>query len=421
MSGDPEQDYFSDGVTEDVITDLSRVSALSVVSRATAFTFKMRPASIPEIARRLQIRYVLEGSVRKSGERVRINAQLIDVATDANIWAERFDRELRDIFALQSELSAAIVAALKLRLLPEEKAALEQRSTTDPEAYKLFLMARQYSVMGSERHEPVIVRLCRRAVEIDAGYARAWALLGATLTRMYRRSAAEDDGDSAIGRALELDPKLSVAHAAKSRILGDRNMLKEALLEDELALQLDPACYEAHVSAGRNLVLERKHAEALAHFEKATELVETDFFAAAMTIQCYQGKGDEAGAKAAARRAMARIERVIAAEPDHGSAMGHGAGVLAVLGEVERAKEWAARAVLLDPDNTNLRYNLACAMAVAGEQDDAIDMLDALYSSGNVRLEAVRWAEHDNDLDAVRANPRFQDVMTRAKTRLSQK
>jgi adenylate cyclase len=419
MTGDPEQEYFSDGITEDLITDLSNVSALAVVSRATAFAFKNRSAPVPEIARRLNVRYLLEGSVRKSGDRVRINAQLIDAAGDVNIWAQRFDRELKDIFALQAEMSAAIIDALKLQLLPSEKRALEQRSTENPEAYKLLLMARQYSVSGSERHELIIERLCRKAVELDPNYAQAWTLLGATLTRMYRRGAGADDGFDAVARALELEPALAVAHAARSRILGDRGLLQEAQAEDLMALRLGPESYEAHLSAGRNFVLARNYAEAREHFEKAAALVETDYAAAALAIQCYQGLGDGEGAKAAARRALARIERVIAAEPDHGSAMGHGAGILALLGERERAKEWAARALLLDPENSNLRYNLACAMAQAGEHDAAIDMLDDLYSSGNARMESLRWANHDNDLDPLRNLPRFQAVMERARTKLS--
>ena len=177
MSGDPEQEYFSDGITEDIITDLSKVSALAVVSRNTAFTFKAKHIDVAQVARQMKVSHVLEGSVRKSGNRVRITAQLIDGATDSHLWAERFDRNLDDIFALQDEIAEAVVKALKLQLLPAEKQAIEQRSTTNPEAYKLYLMARQYNATGNSRHRDITVRLCQRAVEIDPEYARAWALL----------------------------------------------------------------------------------------------------------------------------------------------------------------------------------------------------------------------------------------------------
>ena len=149
MSGDPEQEYFSDGISEDIITDLSKVSALWVAARNTAFTFKGKHVDVPQVARQLKVSHVLEGSVRKAGGRVRITAQLIDGATGGHVWAERYDRDLNDIFALQDEISQAIVAALKLKLLPEEKKAIEQRGTTDPEAYKLYLMARQYNITGN--------------------------------------------------------------------------------------------------------------------------------------------------------------------------------------------------------------------------------------------------------------------------------
>src|SRR6266487_2871874 len=180
MSGDPEQEYFSDGISEDIITDLSKVSALWVAARNTAFTFKGKHVDAPQIARQLKVSHLLEGSVRKAGGRVRITAQLIDGATGGHIWAERYDRDLNDIFALQDEISQAIVAALKLKLLPEEKKAIEQRGTTNPEAYKLYLMARQYSVtgnIGNARRSEAIIRLCQRATEIDPDYAHAWALM----------------------------------------------------------------------------------------------------------------------------------------------------------------------------------------------------------------------------------------------------
>ena len=204
MSGDPEQEYFSDGISEDIITDLTKVSALAVVSRNTAFTFKGKHVDVPQVARELKVSHVLEGSVRKAGGRVRITAQLIDGASDEHVWAERYDRDLNDIFALQDEISEAIVKALKLKLLPEEKKAIEQRGTDNVEAYNLYLMARQYYVTGHEgdaRRAEAIMRLCRRAIEIDPDYARAWALMamaqvnlrfvhgGKAMTAWRRRSA----------------------------------------------------------------------------------------------------------------------------------------------------------------------------------------------------------------------------------------
>ena len=206
MSGDAEQEYFSDGISEDIITDLSKVSSLAVVSRNTAFSFKGKNVDISQVAKQLKVSYVLEGSVRKAGGRVRINAQLIEGSKDNHIWAERYDRELSDIFALQDEISEAIVKALKLKLLPEEKKAIEQRGTTNLEAYNLYLMARQFSVTGNYgnvRRCEAIIRLCRSATEIDPNYATAWALLAvAQAAKKFYFNGSGDGGLAAAERAL---------------------------------------------------------------------------------------------------------------------------------------------------------------------------------------------------------------------------
>jgi len=177
LGGDPEQEYFADGVVEDIITGLSRINWLFVIARNSTFVYKGKAVDVKQVGRELGVRYVLEGSVRKGGERVRITAQLVNAANEAQVWGERYDRDLNDIFALQDEISRAIVAALKLTLLPEEKRALEQRATTNVKAYKFYLMARQFSVMGNERHQEIIVRLCKRAVELDPSYAAPWATM----------------------------------------------------------------------------------------------------------------------------------------------------------------------------------------------------------------------------------------------------
>jgi adenylate cyclase len=215
MSGDPEQEYFSDGITEDIITDLSKVSALAVTSRNSAFVFKGKHVDVPKVACELKVDHVLEGSVRKSGGRVRITAQLVNGSSNDHIWAERYDRDLSDIFALQDEISEAIVKALKLKLLPAERQAIEQRGTNNVEAYNLYLMGRQLYVSGPEGHArraAAIVRLCTRATEIDTGYALAWALMAHA--QMILRQSSGEKGDSgliAAERALALDPNLPEA------------------------------------------------------------------------------------------------------------------------------------------------------------------------------------------------------------------
>ena len=422
MSGDVEQDYFSDGISEDIITDLSKVSALSVIARNSAFAFKGKNVNIPQVARQLNVTHVLEGSVRKSGGRVRITAQLIDGVKNDHIWAERYDRDLDDIFALQDEISHAIVGALKLKLLPEEKKAIEVRGTDSAEAYNLFLMARQEWSTGFEgdpRRNSTIIRLCERATDIDPNYARAWALMAmAQASKRYFFEDAGDGGRAAADRALALDADLAEAHAIKARFFEEQGRQDDAMRALERSLELDPESHEVNRSAGR-LYFRRGEIESAArHFEKAVALGETDFASAGMLITCYTALGNEAGVREAAETTLARAEKVLTHDRNNGSAMGYGSDALAVLGQVERSKEWMARALLIDPDNLNMRYNFACCLAVhLKDKEAAIQMLGpvlARSAAGHIKHTKV-----DPDLDSLRDDPRFQQMMADADARVA--
>src|SRR5438477_3229320 len=250
ISGDAEQEYFSDGISEDIITDLSKVSALSVIARNSAFAFKGKNVDVLQVVRQLKVSHVLEGSVRKAGGRVRITAQLIDGAHNDHVWAERYDRDLNDILAIQDELSHAIVDALKLKLLPEEKKAIEQRGTESVEAYNLFLMARQHYVTGGEgdlRRAEATIRICQRITEIDPNYADAWALMA--LNQMIVRfihGGKGEDGLAAAERALALDANVAAAHAVKARIFAEYGRHGEASAEIASGLRLEPESYEVN-------------------------------------------------------------------------------------------------------------------------------------------------------------------------------
>lgn len=418
MSGDHEQDYFIDGITEDIITDLGKVSSLSVISRSTARTFKNSQLDAIAIGRQLQVSHVLEGSVRKMGNRVRINAQLIECVSGSEIWADRYDRDLSDIFQVQDVIARAIVQALRVTLLPEERKALEIRATSNPEAYTLYLMARQYNATGNERHQDLVRRLCHRALELDPRYGRAWAMLSNCLIEMHRRSASDDDGWNAAERALSLDPNLAEAHAAKGAVLCIRGLFEEGLAACSTALKIDPDCYEANKHAGRCCLATGLFADAIRYFEHAASVMPADYYALGMALQAYQARGDHNGVRSAARRALERIEPIITQEPDHGRAIGFGVYALSALNETIRAKEWAARALLLDPENTNMQYNIACAMIRIGEVDMSLDILDHLSAIMTAGL--IIWIDKDTDFDGIRDLPRFRSIMERTRTRLAQ-
>ena len=417
MSGDPEQEYFSDGITEDIITDLGKVSALSIVSRNTAFSFKSAAADVAQIARQTKAAYVLVGSVRKSGTRVRITAQLVGAVNDSQVWGERYDRDLNDIFALQDEISRAIVAALKLTVLPEEKQALEQRGTTNPEAYKLYLMARQFWLLDNERNNEIVVRICNRVIEIDPRYAQAWATMALAQWNMFWRGDSGDDGERAAEMALQLDPSLADSHAAMGAAHRSKGRYEEGLIACQNALRLEPNSYVGNRIAGLCCLGLRRYDDAISHFELGAAAMESDFTASTFISQSYKAKGDVERMRNAARRALDRIETVVAAEPGHSRAIGMGVAMLATLGEKERAKEWATRARLVDPENVNLHYNLACAMSSLSEIDLTLETLAGI--APRLSPGMMSWMEADPDFDSIREEPRFKAMMQTVKERFA--
>ncbi|HEX5961882.1 MAG TPA: TIR domain-containing protein [Rhodanobacteraceae bacterium] len=422
MSGDPEQEYFSDGITEDITTDLSKVSALAVTASNIAFSYKDKHIDIPKVVRELKVSHVLEGSVRKAGGRVRINAQLIDGATFNHVWAERYDRDASDIFAIQDEISQAIVKALKLRLLPEEKKAIERRGTDSVDAYNLFLMARQ-AYVGSqendERNSKTIIRLCTRVTEIDPRYAQAWALMAIGYRGLRDvRGGGSGDGMRAVDKALELDPDLAEAHAVKAQILQADGDSEGAAAEVARALKLDPESYEVNRAAGRLLYVARKYKEATQYYEKSASLMETDINSVSMLISCYTALQDAAGVRRFAQMGVKRADAILARDKNNSGVMLYSAYALAALGESESAKERMSHALLIDPDNFNMRYNFACALSVhLKDTEAALDMLGPAFEV--MARTFLPFAKADPDLELLHDHPRWQAMVAATEARLA--
>ena len=422
MSGEPEQEYFSDGITEDIITDLSKASALRVIARNSAFMYKGRNVDVPKVARELKVTHVLEGSVRKAGGRVRISAQLVDSENNGHVWAERYDRDASDIFAIQDEISQAIVKALKLRLLPEEKKAIERRGTASADAHNLYLMARQVYVIGQEADKlsaEAIVRICKRATEIDPKYAEAWALMAAGYRQLREAQGGEsNDGMAAVERALALDPNLVEAHAVKAQILQQDDDLEAAAAEVAIALDLDPESYEVNRSAGRLRYQLQGFDDAIRFYEKAVALVEADINSAAMLISCFTATGDAAGIRRAAELTLKRAEAMLARDQNNSVVTAYSVDALAALGETERAKARMERALLIDPDNRNMRYNFACMLSVRlKDKDAALELLEPLFAT--IQDSFLAYAKADPDFELLRDDPRFKAMVATAEGRLA--
>jgi adenylate cyclase len=412
MSGDPEQEYFSDGITEDIITDLSKVSGLSVVARNTVFTYKGKSVEVSEVAKRLGVDFVVEGSVRKAGSRVRVTGQLIKAKDDRHVWADRYDRDLTDIFAIQDEITHAIVEQLKVKLLPQERKSIAEAPTDNVEAYTYYLRGRDFFY----RHSKTYYRLARRmfvnAVELDPRYARAYAGIADcdSFQFLYYR---EDAGIETIldnsAKALALDDKLAEAHASRGLALSLMHRYSEAMQEFEQAISLDPNSYEAHYLYARASFAQGDLQRAARLFERAAEIKPDDYQSPSLLIQVYRSLGREEESKDAARRAVKLAERELTLHAEDPRPAHLGSAALIELGEKDRAREWINRALAIDPDDPLTQYNVACGYTSLGDLDAAFDLLER--SLPRVGPEIRQWIKHDSDFDPLRRLPRYQKIL----------
>jgi adenylate cyclase len=414
MSNDPEQEFFSDGITEDIITDLSNVSGIFVLGRNTVFTYKGKAVNLEQIARDLGVAYVVEGSVRKAGNRVRINAQLIEGATGGHVWAQRYDRDLTDIFAIQDEITQTIVGALRVKLLPEEKKAIEQAPTESIEAYAHYLRGRDFYWSTTRSNLVMAKQNFARAIELDPLYARAYAGLATCDSLLKSRhgvNVAVADILANADRALAIDPNLAEAHAARGMACQGGDRRDEAAAAFEQALALDPNCFQAHNFYGLFCASIGDFERALTHYMRALELQPDDYQSAMMLTTVLRSLKRKDEAERYARLTVKRAEAALQLHPESSKPAMVGAIQLAALGERESALEWLARALAVDPDDNLSRYNAACVYAHLGEVDRAFDLLDIWINQTGIDFK--RWFQNDSDLDSIRDHPRYKNLLER--------
>jgi non-specific serine/threonine protein kinase len=416
MSADKDQEYFCDGMAEDIINDLTNVEGLRVVSRTSSFAFKERNEDICGIGKKLRVRTLLEGSVRKVGNRLRITAQLINVADGYHIWSQRYDRELEDVFAVQDEISQNIAHALKVRLTPKEKQAMEKTATTNVHAYDVYLQGRELFYQWHHASIEKAIEMFSSAIERDPDYSLAYAGLAdcycVLFTDCGRKKEHVEKALEASRRALELDSSLAEAHAAYGYAITCLNEeYEKAEQEFETALKQDPKLYQAYYFYARCCFSQGKMEKAAQLFEQACLMRPDDYQARMFLAQSYKALKLEAGAEAAYQRAAENVEKHVERHPDDSRAYGLGAPVMVEVGEREKGLEWARRAVSLDPHNPLLLYNISCFFSLAGELEDAIGYFRK--SCEGMRGDATigAWAQTDPDLDPIREDPRFQDIL----------
>jgi serine/threonine protein kinase/Flp pilus assembly protein TadD len=414
MSPAKDQDYFCEGIAEEIINALTKLDALQVASRSSAFAFKGKNQDIRQVGEQLNVATVMEGSVRKAGNRLRITAQLIKVTDGYHLWSERYDRDLEDVFAVQDEIAANIVKALRVVLTEEQRRAIERPHTGNVEAYEFYLRGRQYFYQFREKGLQFARRMFSRAIEIDPSYARAYAGIADCSSQLYKywdaSTANLEQAESASRKALELAPDLAEAHAARGFALTLGGSHEQANQEFETAIQLDPKLYEGYLYYANGRFAEGKLAEAARLFERAAAVRTEDYQAHALAGLCYAGLHREVEARAAFERAARAAERHLELNPDDPRALYLGAIAWCRLGQVERGLEWGDRALALDPEDAGVLYNVACLNAVGGRPERALDLLEHGVESGFGHKE---WIEHDPDLESLHGDPRYQAMLRR--------
>jgi adenylate cyclase len=412
MSNDPDNEYFSDGIAEEIINTLTKVKALRVASRTSAFAFKGKSEDVGEIGHKLKVNAVLEGSVRKAGNKLRVTAQLVNVADGYHLWSERYDRQLEDVFAIQDEIADNIVQALRVILGEDEKHAIEKAPTENVQAYEFYLRGRQFFHQFRGTTLQYARRMFDRAIEIDPRFARAHAGIAdcCSLLYMYWDSSKAnlESADASSRRALELDPESGEAHTSRGLALTLRRRYQEARKEFEAALRLNPTLFEAHYFFARACLTEGKLDEAVLHYRDAWRVRPEDYQAIYLSADALIKLGRRDEALGAARQGLKLSDTHLDLNPDDARAWYLSAAALMRLGERDQALERAQRAYAIDPTDAGVLYNLACIYVLGGLFAEALDYLDQAIQNGFGQRE---WLENDSSLDSIRDDPRFQALL----------
>jgi len=290
-------------------------------------------------------------------------------------------------------------------------------ATPSTEAAALYLRAQQLRATGRSKHTREIIDLCKRAIAIEPGYAQAWALLAVSQTLLGFDAGPGEDGEEAADKALALDPNLAEAHAARGRVLIGLGKAEAAKAAIEKALELGPESYDVNAVAARYFIATKKYGDAIKHLTKAETLMESDVWALGMALQCHEARGDNVGARMAAQHGIERINKIVAADPEHADALERGVTTLLRLGQSAKAKDWAEKVLKLNPESRSLRYNMACAMVQLGNFDRALELLEPVAASCG--RQGIEWFKVDTDLDPIRKGARFKHMLEDAEARLA--
>jgi len=412
LSAERDQEYLSDGVAEEILNVLTKVGGLHVPARTSCFAFRAADVDAREIGKRLGVEALLEGSIRKAGNRLRITVQLIDAQNGYRLWSERFDRELDDIFAIQDEIARSVVDALGLSLTQREERRLLERSTNNVPAYEFYLRGRKLFQKWTRQNIELARKMFQRAIELDPDFADAWAGLATAHVHLFGRDNEPhlEKAREASDHALKLDPESAEAHVAAGQGFSMEQRYVDAAKEFERAIELDPALFDAYYYYGRACFKSGDSDKSLRLFQQAQDVRPEDYEAIYLTSLVLRQLGRNEESRAADERAIKSVRKHLELNPDDARAYVLGAGALARLGERDEAKQWCERAMSLAPDDDAVLYNAACALARLGEDERALNMLQRAIEAG---LAGGDWVVRDPDWERLRDNPRFQALAKR--------
>src|SRR5262249_48930743 len=412
LSAERDQEYFGDGVAEEILDALAKIGGLHVPARPSCFAFRGATIDAREIGRRLGVETLLEGSIRKAGSKLRISVQLIDARNGFRLWSERFDRELNDIFAIQDEIAHQVIESLGLSLTQREEHSFLKISTTNVEAYEFYLRGRKLFQKWTRQSIGFARDMFERATELDSQFAGAWAGLATAHVHLFGTESGPhlEKAREASAHALQLDPKLAEAHVATGQGFSMEQRYAEAAAAFERALELDPTSFDAYYYYGRSCFKNGEFEKALRLFRKAESVRPDDYQSPYLVALALTQLDRREETRRAHERTLERVTRRVDFNPDDARALILGAGVLARLGETERAKRWLVRAMSLAPDDDAILYNAGCALAILGQDEQALDALETAIDAG---LAGGDWVPRDPDWERLRDHPRFQALVAR--------
>ena len=415
MSPAHDQGYFCEGIAEEIINSLCCVGGLRVASRTSAFQFRDRSVDVREIGRALGVGSVLEGSVRKSGDRIRITAQLVNCTDGYHHWSESFDRELDDVFAIQAGIARSLVRALRLTLTPQERALIDRGGTRNAEAYDLYLRGQALLRDHTDATLPQAADLFEQAIARDPDFAQAHAGLANAIAvkGQWQLGVSPAEFEKAIRasqRALDLEPQMPEAFLARACLLSMQGRVEEADQSFEAALNLNPASYEGNYLYARHEFSNGRAEHAAQLFDAAHRLRPDEYQPLCMLEGALQRLGRVDEQRRVLLLAMQALEARLQLVPDDGRALHLAAVNAAKLGDRARVEDFARRALQSRAGEFSTAYNLACAYSTLGEVDRALALLDEAMRSGRGNLG---WIEHDPDLDNLRGDPRFKAMCDR--------